>query len=643
MPITSKKSPQPSIQLDEHGLRIDGVFHPLVAGEFEYWRNNDLYWRKILSQMRKSGLELVSTFVCWDFHEIEKGNFDFTGRTHPQRDLARFIDLCGEEGFKVLIRVGPNIDAEWPTRGPAPDVTPLERLHPKYLERTRHYIQALGQVLVPRLHTRGGPIVLLSIDNEAYFPYSTGVASDPTAGSLPVPYAHQFVMSKYKEWLKQKYTSPEALTEAWSIPDLTFDNVEEPNYRQASLTEALDSFDFISDILHEAFVQLKSMCIEAGIDLPIYTNMKQFTHYINWRALESIVDSHGLNLHMSHLWPGDQRLVASWYCRLQRALVKFPWAAEFQGGTSIKPPGLDVLFGMFGLEHNRFTSMLAMTLGLRGICYYMFVERDDCHWCPISPIGKVRPNMAGFQDAIRVLKQLRPDTHFSTLGLIWSLDHHRSHIASLFNNWQNLYDLWIHMSEPKELAPWWRIFRQLHDSDIDFDIAPMDQDLNKYKVLIYAGPDFARKEDLERLKDWLNTGGTLIVTTAIPTRTLDGADMTDLSRIIRQAPTTTVRAWGMLEDVLTQAGLQEGIRAQTQGVWTFAYCDEKGWSFFIANISKASASADIKLGPSIADDIHNHTANDLLTGKKWKITHDGLWDNVPVLAPNEIRCVRVVF
>ena len=160
----------PRVELDEQGLRIDGEFHPLIAGEFQYWRNTSLFWPRILEVVHDSGLRLVASFVCWDFHEVSPGDFDFVGRTHPSRNLAHFIDLCGEQGLKLLIRVGPIMDAEWPTRGPAPDVARLERLHPTYLERTRQYIDALAPVIVPRLHTRGGPIVLLSVDNEGLFP-----------------------------------------------------------------------------------------------------------------------------------------------------------------------------------------------------------------------------------------------------------------------------------------------------------------------------------------------------------------------------------------------------------------------------------------------------------------------------------------
>src|SRR5262249_51682299 len=161
--------------------------------EFEYWRHNSLYWKKILNLMKLSGLEFVATFVCWDFHEVNLGDFDFTGRTNPSRDLAGFIDACGEVGLQMFIRVGPIIDAEWPTRGPAPDVGTLERLHPHYIERTKQYLRALASTLVPRLISNGGPVVLVSVDSEPYFPYSTNLDTDSSQGSIQVPYDQQFV------------------------------------------------------------------------------------------------------------------------------------------------------------------------------------------------------------------------------------------------------------------------------------------------------------------------------------------------------------------------------------------------------------------------------------------------------------------
>ena len=48
-----------------------------------------------------------------------------------------------------------------------------------------------------------------------------------------------------------------------------------------------------------------------------------------------------------------------------------------------------------------------------------------------------------------------------------------------------------------------RMFRELQEGDWDFDLAPMDQDLSRFRVLVYAGPDFAREDEIESLRDWV--------------------------------------------------------------------------------------------------------------------------------------------
>src|ERR1700678_2459096 len=139
----------------------------------EYWRINSVFWRRCLRAMKGAGLRQVSTFVCWDFHALDDGTLDFAGRTHPGRDLAGFIDLCGAEGFDVLLRLGPIIDGEWPTRGPIEEVCRLERIDPLYRERSEAYFRGVLEHIVPRLATQGGPVILVGLDNEPAFPMET--------------------------------------------------------------------------------------------------------------------------------------------------------------------------------------------------------------------------------------------------------------------------------------------------------------------------------------------------------------------------------------------------------------------------------------------------------------------------------------
>ena len=87
---------------------------PLVSGEVHYWRLNPNYWEEILNRVREMGLRVVATYVPWDYHEYERGKFDFTGKTDETRNLKAFLALTRRKGFYVIIRPGPYIYSQWP-------------------------------------------------------------------------------------------------------------------------------------------------------------------------------------------------------------------------------------------------------------------------------------------------------------------------------------------------------------------------------------------------------------------------------------------------------------------------------------------------------------------------------------------------
>ena len=56
------------------------------------------------------GLNAISVYVMWNYHEISPGVFDFeTG----DRNLSHFLALSNKLGLRVLLRPGPYICAEW--------------------------------------------------------------------------------------------------------------------------------------------------------------------------------------------------------------------------------------------------------------------------------------------------------------------------------------------------------------------------------------------------------------------------------------------------------------------------------------------------------------------------------------------------
>ena len=60
-------------------------------------------WVDRLARVRAFGLNSITTYVPWNFHESQPGVFDF----HSEwRDLVRFLKLAQRAGLLVLLRPG---------------------------------------------------------------------------------------------------------------------------------------------------------------------------------------------------------------------------------------------------------------------------------------------------------------------------------------------------------------------------------------------------------------------------------------------------------------------------------------------------------------------------------------------------------
>ena len=96
---------------------LDGKPFFLYSGEIHYFRLRPAEWPVHLRAARAAGLNTVSSYVPWRWHEPRPGRTDFTGRTHPQRDLARYLDLVAEHGLRFIARIGPVSNAELQDEG----------------------------------------------------------------------------------------------------------------------------------------------------------------------------------------------------------------------------------------------------------------------------------------------------------------------------------------------------------------------------------------------------------------------------------------------------------------------------------------------------------------------------------------------
>ena len=58
--------------------------------------------------IKAMGLNTLSVYVMWNFHEVEKGKFDYENKN---RNLTYFIELCVKHKMKILFRPGPYVCA----------------------------------------------------------------------------------------------------------------------------------------------------------------------------------------------------------------------------------------------------------------------------------------------------------------------------------------------------------------------------------------------------------------------------------------------------------------------------------------------------------------------------------------------------
>jgi len=152
---------------DSGRYMLDGKPFQIISGEMHYARVPREYWRDRLRKARAMGLNTISTYVFWNFHEATPGHYDFAG----QRDVAEFIRIAGQEGLHVILRPGPYVCAEWELGGYpawllADSAMVLRSTYPGFTAPAQRWLDTLGHDLAPLLWSHGGPIIAVQVENE---------------------------------------------------------------------------------------------------------------------------------------------------------------------------------------------------------------------------------------------------------------------------------------------------------------------------------------------------------------------------------------------------------------------------------------------------------------------------------------------
>lgn len=160
-----------TFEIGDRDFLLDGRAHRVISGALHYFRVHPDQWRERIRWGRLMGLNTIETYVAWNEHAPDAGVFDTSGRL----DLARFLRIVQEEGMHAIVRPGPYICAEfdggglpaWLFRG-ADEERPvgIRTLEPQYMAAVTDYLRRVLEIVVPLQIDRGGPVVLMQVENE---------------------------------------------------------------------------------------------------------------------------------------------------------------------------------------------------------------------------------------------------------------------------------------------------------------------------------------------------------------------------------------------------------------------------------------------------------------------------------------------
>ena len=401
-----KQTDNRSVSVGKSAFKVDGETVSLYGGAVHYWRLDRDKWDQILESVKGMGFNMISIYIPWEIHEVEKGVFDFSGN----KDIDAFLTLCEDKGFRVIVRPGPQINSELTWFGYPKRILENERLQmrnakggrtvltqvPKpipavnyaadeFYEETALWYDAICEILARHCYPKGG-IVAAQVDNEmAYFFCINAYAADYSEESL----------AQYRTFLLDKYGDLAAINKAYGTSYSSEGEIDAPRRFEGKSKHDIpvlaDWIEYREQYLIISMDRLADMMRERGLDqIALFHNYPHplgpggaasgFTTPFNIAKLEEKLDFVGFDIYSRKELYSHVKTVGSYVVGTSR----FPYIPEFIAGVWpwYLNPG--------EIYDEEFVTKAALMQGIKGFSRYMLVERDRWLDSPIRRDGRVR-------------------------------------------------------------------------------------------------------------------------------------------------------------------------------------------------------------------------------------------------------------
>ena len=269
-------------------------------------------WKKDIDQIKRLGFNTVRTWIEWTACEKTEGKYDFSA-------LELLTDLAGEAGLRVIVQVYIDSAPDW-----------VEARHPdsKFVSSNGVAVESQAapgfcfdhagvQDKILRFFKAAARAVK---DKPAL--YGWDLWSEPhiinwaevyyvgDLSSVQFCYCHS-TQARFREWLKKKYGTIDALNKAWYRTLRAWEEVEPPRYGTIlTFTDYIDWKEFISDKLAEDLA-LKAAAVKSVLPDTVVTSHSAgpgiFTRP-DWsgtpddRKMSDSVDFYGASIYPKHAW-----------------------------------------------------------------------------------------------------------------------------------------------------------------------------------------------------------------------------------------------------------------------------------------------------------------------------------------------------
>jgi beta-galactosidase len=264
----------------------------IYSGEIHYFRIPRDKWVDRLRKAKETGLNTISTYIPWNWHEVKAGEFDFSGKTSPQRDLLYFIKAVKNAGFYLIARVGPTCNAEIKGEGTPlwflenyPEARAKDRkganvpfepmisyMHPVYQNHISKWYAKILPIVHKNTLYKGGPIIIVQLDNEIGM--LNWVVSCPDYNESTNRMYTQFLRKLYKGDLT-------ALNEKYYTNHSNFEEIPQPkgDVDEEGVIRCWDWVRFHRDFYAQYYRSLADRLEDAKINLPVIANIPMFWDY----------------------------------------------------------------------------------------------------------------------------------------------------------------------------------------------------------------------------------------------------------------------------------------------------------------------------------------------------------------------------